>query len=84
MQDARWTGEDRRGNSGFGSLGATLLRWARRAASLHAQGFAEDADSRGSCAADEGVTIAERMALLDESDRVVRARAWRLLFGGMR
>ena len=84
MQEARWRGEDRHGESGmgaggFGALGASLLRWAQGCASMHAL----MAGSRGSCA-EEGVTIAERMALLDESDRAVRARARRMLFGGMR
>lgn len=90
MQDARWRSEDRFGHMGvkfveLGALGGLLVRWARGAATIHALESARIAGMRGGCAASgDGVTVEERMALLDASDRAVRARARRLIFGAVR
>ncbi len=90
MQDARRRSEDRFEQEGVtigevGALGGLLLRWARGAAVVHALESAHVSSSRGGCAAvGEGVTVEERMALLDGSDRAVRARARWMIFGAVR
>lgn len=89
MQEAGWISGDRFGEFGGAegrfALGEKLLRWAKAAAAMHVLESAYLKESRGCCAeTGEGVTVEERVALLDASDRAIRARVKRMVFGAVR